>query len=290
VPATSLGLALSAGMLAALNPCGFALLPAYLALLVNERSLVPGVALVRAFRASVAMTAGFVGVFAVVGLAVLPVAGAIQRYLPWVTLGLGGLLLVAGIWVLAGRELPTVPLHGRPRPVTGTVWSMVLFGISYALASLSCTIAPFLGVVVVALRTGATWVSIALFLAYAFGMGLVVATAALGVALVNGSLVGRLRRLGRHVSRLSGLVLLVSGAYVAYYGWWESRALAGAAGQDRVIVGAGIVQHWLVVVVDRLGALGLVVVLLGLLALASVTFRRRARRRASLPSQRDSSR
>lgn len=281
---TSFGLAVAAGMLAALNPCGFALLPAYLALLVSSRPLGHGEAVGRAVRASAWMTVGFVAVFAVFGVAVLPVATGIQRYLPWVTIVLGALLLVAGGLLLAGRELPEVPLARSLGPLTGTSWSMAVFGVSYALASLSCTIAPFLAVVVVALRTGSPWLSTALFLAYALGMGLVVTTAALAVALARGSLVVRLRRLGRHVPRLSALVLLASGGYVAHYGGWEARVLQGDAGQDAFIAGAGAVQHWLVFAVGRLGALGLVAVLVGLLVLAAAASRRRARRGTSLRS------
>ena len=49
------GLALGAGMLAAVNPCGFALLPAYLSLFVLDGGEPPRrVALARAARATVA--------------------------------------------------------------------------------------------------------------------------------------------------------------------------------------------------------------------------------------------
>jgi len=60
---------------------------------------------------------------------------------------------------------------------------------------------------------------IGLFLAYAAGMGLVVGTTAVALALANASLVRRLRRLAPLVARAGGLLMALAGGYVAYYGW-----------------------------------------------------------------------
>ena len=54
-------------------------------------------------------------------------------------------------------------------------------------------------------------------------MGLVVGVTALAVALVRVSAVAGLRARGGLVPRVGGAVLLVAGAYVAYYGWYELR-------------------------------------------------------------------
>jgi cytochrome c-type biogenesis protein len=81
----TVGLALGAGLVAAVNQCGFALLPAYLSMFVLEEHPQRSVAVVRALRATASMTAGFAAVFAVFGLAIAPVAGSVQRYLPGFT-------------------------------------------------------------------------------------------------------------------------------------------------------------------------------------------------------------
>src|SRR3954471_14771317 len=101
-------LALAAGAVAAVNPCGFALLPAYLSLLVvgtepRARSAAVG----RALALTAAMTAGFVAVFGVTGLVVAPLMGTLARTLPWFTIALGSLLAVLGGWLVAGRSLPS---------------------------------------------------------------------------------------------------------------------------------------------------------------------------------------
>jgi cytochrome c-type biogenesis protein len=268
-----LGLALAAGMLAAVNPCGFALLPAYLAFLISGDTPPGRVAAVRrALTATVAMTAGFAAVFAVFGLAIAPAAGQIQRHLPWVTIGIGLVLVGLGGWLLAGRSLPGLRLGAATGPaLSRTVMSMATFGAAYAVASLSCTIGPFLTLVVTSFRAGSGVDGVGLFLAYAAGMGLTVAAAALAVALAQGGVIGRLRRAAPLISRLGGLLLVVAGGYVAYYGWWETRVLAGAGATDPVVDTVGSVQRWLADGLDRVGpaAVAAVAVLLAVGGLAA---------------------
>lgn len=239
-----LGLAVGAGMLAAVNPCGFALLPAYLSLLVAGPTPGRPAAVGRALSATAAMTVGFTAVFGVFGLLLAPVAGQVQERLPWVTVGIGVLLAVAGGWLVSGREIPGLRLP-RPggRPITRAPWSMAVFGVGYAIASLSCTIGPFLALVVASFRAGSAVSGVGLFVAYAVGMGLTVGLAAVAVALAQGSLVGRLRAATPVLARIGGALLLLAGAYVAWYGWWEIRVLSGAEVSDPVIDTALAVQR-----------------------------------------------
>ncbi|WP_431917954.1 cytochrome c biogenesis CcdA family protein [Micromonospora wenchangensis] len=264
-------LALTAGMLGAVNPCGFAMLPAYLSLLVAGPGDGRG-AVGRALTAAAGLTCGYVVVFGAFGLAVAPLADWLRPRLPWLTVTLGLGLLALGCWLLAGRRLPTPRPSARAPRLTRSLPSMALFGMAYALASLSCSIAPFLAIVVTSLQAGSTLRGLALFVAYAIGMGLVVAVAALGVALLRGRVVRGLRGVGAWVPRLSGLVLLVAGGYVAWYGWYEVRLAQGRhdAFGDPVVVGAARVQRMLVTALDTAGPAvlaGLLVVLLGVAAL-----------------------
>jgi cytochrome c-type biogenesis protein len=212
------GLALAAGAVAVVNPCGFALLPAYASLLVlgNEPPR-RGVAIGRALGFAGAMTAGFVLVFGIFGLALVSVAGPIQDRLPWFTVVLGLVLAMAGGWLVAGRSLPGPRIATRGgAALTRTIGSMAFFGVAYALASLGCTIGPFLVTVVATFRTGSVLEGVAVFAAYAVGMGVVVGAVSVAVALARTSMIGALRRGGRLVSRLGGLLLAISGGYVAY--------------------------------------------------------------------------
>ena len=268
---TGFSLALAAGMLAAANPCGFALLPAYLSLLVvgDDAPSRPAAA-ARALVLTAAMTAGFAGLFGVFGLIVAPVAGTLQRHLPWFGVVLGVLLVGVGGWLLTGRQLPASGFKPRRGPaVTRSVPSMVLFGAAYALTSLSCTIGPFLAVVVSTVRAGSVLEGTGLFLAYAAGMGLVVGTAGLAVALARTSLLGRLRRAAPVVSRAGGATLVLAGAFVAYHGWYEVRLLGGTDARDPIVAGGDAVQRWAASLLDHTGA-PVIAVLFGLLLLAGV--------------------
>ncbi|MFG2167737.1 cytochrome c biogenesis CcdA family protein [Micromonospora chersina] len=268
-------LALTAGMLAAVNPCGFAMLPAYLSLLVAGPADGRG-AVGRALTATAGLTLGYALVFGAFGLAVAPLADWLRPRLPWLTVTLGVLLGLAGCWLLAGRRLPTARPFARAPRLTRTWPSMVLFGAAYALTSLTCAIAPFLAIVVTSLRAGSTLRGLALFGAYATGMALVVGVAALGVALLRGRLVARLRGAGAWVPRLSGLVLLAAGGYVAWYGWYEVRLALGRhdAFGDPVVRAAAEVQQTLVRTLDTAGPALLAAVLV-LLVVAGLLRRRR---------------
>lgn len=286
--------AVGAGMLAAVNPCGFALLPAYVSLLLaGSGSLSRPAAAGRAAALSVAMTSGFASVFAVFGLVISPVAGQLQRHLPWFTLALGATLALMGVWLATGRTL-SLPRLGRSsrtasaRPLTRSFWSMAGFGASYAVASISCTIAPFLAVVVGGFRSGSVLEGLALFVAYAVGMGLVVGTLAVATVFASPATVGRLRGAGRWAPRSAGALLAAAGAYVAYYGWWELRVLAGGDAEDPVIEAAAWLQQQLAGLVDSIGPVGWLAAGLVLLVvvLAAARWRTRAGRDHSVTSDR----
>jgi cytochrome c-type biogenesis protein len=144
---------------------------------------------------------------------------------------------------------------------------MALFGVAYALASLGCTVGPFLVTVVATFRTGSATEGVAVFVAYALGMGLVVGALSLAVALARSSVVSALRRSSRTASRLGGLLLLVAGGYVAYYGWYEIRVLRGGGVGDPVVSAGAVVQRWLASGLDRIGVAGVAAALALLLGI-----------------------
>jgi cytochrome c biogenesis protein CcdA len=239
------GLAFGAGLLAALNPCGFAMLPAYLALVVRGEDIDRHAAVARAVTATAAMAAGFLAVFGGFGLLTVSAAATVQRYLPYVTVVIGIVLVALGIWLLAGREITM--LRGAARGArwapTARLGSMFTYGISYAVASLSCTVGPFLAVTAAALRGGSVLGGMAVYVAYAAGFTLVVGVLAVAAALASSAAVDRMRRIVPYVNRISGALLLVVGVYVGYYGLYEIRLFAGNGNpEDPVIAAAGRVQ------------------------------------------------
>ncbi len=224
-----LAFAFVTGVVAAFNPCGFAMLPAYVTTFVGRSAALDSKSskpidlatrIARAGVVSASVTAGFMVVFAAVGLAIKAAQAPINDYLPWITIAIGLALAVVGAQMLAGREfavrLPKMQRGGGD----GGVVAMTLYGMSYATVSISCTLPLFLGVVTTAF--GEDFLSgVANYLAYAAGMGMVLTILTFAVATAQQAVVRGMRRILPYVTRISGFLLFFAGLYVAAYGWYE---------------------------------------------------------------------
>lgn len=226
-------LALTAGMVATVNPCGFAMLPAYLSYFLgtddagSDEAADAQAGILRALAVGGVVTLGFLLVFGTVGLAVSHLSISINRFLPWVTLVIGVGLVVLGIAMLRGFELEVrLPKLERGGATRG-LGSMFVFGVSYAVASLSCTLPPFLAVTATTFSQLSYVSGVSVFLAYGLGMGLVLTALTVAIALTRVSIVGHLRRALPYIHRISGGLLVVAGAYLAWYGWYEVRVNRG---------------------------------------------------------------
>jgi cytochrome c biogenesis protein CcdA len=280
-----ISLAFAAGLVAALNPCGFAMLPAYLLLVVRGQQ--PGerrglAAVGRALAATVGMALGFLTVFGLFGALTISAASTVQRYLPYATVVIGVVLVALGVWLLSGRELTAL----TPRPL-GPRWapdvrlgSMFGYGVSYAIASLSCTIGPFLAVTAAGLRAESTATGVLVYLAYVAGLTLVVGVLAIAAAMTSSAVVNRLRRVLPFVNRIAGALLVLVGLYVAYYGVYELRLFNTRANpDDAVIRSAGRLQGALAGWVHQHGVLPWLLALFVLVIGAVASARRRRARR-----------
>jgi cytochrome c biogenesis protein CcdA len=223
-----LAFAFGAGLVAAFNPCGFAMLPAYLSYFLGADGVdAEGSTVLRALGVGTVVTTGFVAVFGVAGLLVVNVSRSIQDALPWLTLVIGLALVPLGIAMIRGFE----PSFSLPRMHKGTsgrgLDSMFLFGVSYAVVSLSCTLPIFLAATATTFRTSNFISGMAVFFTYALGMGVVLLVLTMALALARRGLVSRMRTVLPHVNRISGVLLAAAGIYVAYYGFFELWVDAG---------------------------------------------------------------
>jgi cytochrome c biogenesis protein CcdA len=210
------GYAFVAGMVAAVNPCGFSLLPAYLGLYLGERE---GAAS-RALAVSGAVTASFVVLYGAAGLVLGAVTTALVAWFPWVSLAVGVLLLIAGGRMLAGASF-YVALPERVADRLGPfaragVLRYFAYGLAFGLCSLSCTLPIFLTVVGGALTVHGFVPALAGFLLYGFGMALVLAVLTMLAAFFK-SVFSPASKLSRWVEPVSSVLLLLTGAYVVYY-------------------------------------------------------------------------
>ena len=222
------GFAFGAGIVAAVNPCGFAMLPAYLSLYLGnqETGFERRSPLERALQALLiggAVSLGFVLLFGAAGVIVSAGGSAILGTMPWVGAVIGAVLILMGLWMLAGRTLYTgvfERLAGRVGdPKSMSVRGFFLFGLAYGLASLSCTLPVFLAVMGGSLTAGSFAAGAGRFLGYGLGMASVLLILTLALAFFKGGVVSRLRKATPYVQPISAALLVLAGAYIVFY-WW----------------------------------------------------------------------
>ncbi|MFT5697582.1 MAG: cytochrome c-type biogenesis protein [Desulforhopalus sp.] len=227
------GYAFGAGMVSAVNPCGFAMLPVYLTLYLGaeddnfrQRSL--WFRLLKSFWIALVVTAGFGLLFGLVGIVVSAGGSFLMGLMPWLAVIVGGGLVLLGIWILLGN---TVAFHsiasvagriGDPRQMS--VRGFFLFGVAFGATSLSCTLPIFLMVVGSSVTAGDFSGGMLQFVSYIVGMGVIMQLLTLGIAVVKeGVVVGALRKTMPYVQKVSAFFLIVAGAYIVYY--WLSSGL-----------------------------------------------------------------
>lgn len=211
--------AMTLGLVAAVNPCGFPLLPAYLAYFASSDSGSGIQRVARGLRAGLLVTVGFVAVFGLAGALIEAGLPLVVAWVPWVMIVVGlGLAALGVVTLVRGYiavRLPHVPLReGR------TALTMIGFGVTYAVASLSCSLPLFLAGIAGAFTRESVVAGLANFLAYAIGMGVFVIAASVVAALLGTTALHRLRGLSRYAPRIAGAIAVVVGLYLAYY-WIE---------------------------------------------------------------------
>lgn len=225
--------AFSAGMIATINPCGFAMLPAYLSYFIGRtgENSTASHDLLRGAGVGLGMTTGVMTVFLTAGALISAAGTAIARYIPWLGLVIGAIVVIIGLAMLArprlqiGLTMPN-PAESRSSVMSaGGYRAFYLFGTGYGLASLGCTLPIFLIVTSQALAAGGFVPGLLVFLAYGLGMGLVLLVLSVAAGIGRGLLAQSLRTLIPYL-RLAGAVgMVAAGSYLIYYQFTASRVL-----------------------------------------------------------------
>ena len=219
-----LAFAFSAGTVAAFNPCGAAMFPAYVGYQLGSAEAAPNpvVAGFKGIMLGLAATAGFVVVFGIVGLILAAGGRVVGDYLPFAGLGVGVAIAGVGLWLLISRRKIGIMTASRLNMGGGKGMKQVfLFGIAYAVASLSCALPIFLAAVGVvagqSLTAGGVAETVIGSLTYGLGMGVVMILAAVGVVFFKGLVQGLMRKIFPLVEPLGNLAMVGAGSYLIYY-------------------------------------------------------------------------
>jgi len=217
-----LWLSFGSGLLAAVNPCGFVLLPTYLMyfLGVSGRPGTQRSTVRRALLVSAALSAGFMTIFVIVGGISRLFTDWLNQNAKYVALLIGVALVLLGIAMLFGYRLP----FSTPKLDTGkrdqTVVSMYVFGLAYAVASIGCTLGPFSATVLGTIDTDGFFQGIIAVILYGAAMSLLITTLTVTLALAQGGLLKSLRTGMKYVEIASAIVMILSGLYLTWY-WFN---------------------------------------------------------------------
>ena len=227
--------AFTAGILAAFNPCGAAMFPAYVGYQLDtfrdeEQNLLTSGA--RGILLGLAATAGFVVVFGSVGLILaaggriigkfLPFAGLGVGVLPFAGLGVGVIIAGAGLYLLLSKSKLGIMAASRVNLGHGKGLRQVfLFGIAYAIASLSCALPIFLAAIGFvagqSLSAGTILEPIIGSISYGLGMGAMLVLATLGVVLFKDLVQRGLRAVFPYIEPIGNVAMVLAGLYLVYY-------------------------------------------------------------------------
>jgi cytochrome c-type biogenesis protein len=235
------GLAFTAGMVSTVNPCGFAMLPAYLSYFLGlegkggEAKATPG----RSLAVGAVTSAGFFVVFGVAGLLLNAGVDRVRDWLPYLAIVIGVGIALLGIAMLRGFEL-SVALPKAQGGTGSRQWrSMFVFGMSYATASLSCTLPAFLVVVVGSLSGESFLTGIGTFFAYSLGMSVILISLTVSLGAAQKGLLSRLRNAMQYVNRISAVIMIVAGVYITWF--WSTELLNDGSDSS---VAEGLVDGW----------------------------------------------
>jgi cytochrome c biogenesis protein CcdA len=259
------------GMFAALNPCGFVLLPTYLMYFLGLEGSRPGTqraSLQRALLVSGAMSAGFISVFVIVGSVTRLFTSAIVENAKYVSLVIGIGLVIMGCFMLAGWKPPfSTAQFGEGKRRTQTFTSMFGFGVAYAVASIGCGIAPLVAAILGSFSSSGYLSGIISVALYGAGMALLVTALTITLAFASGGLLHVLRNSLKYMDRVAAVFIIATGMYLTWY-WYSAISNRGADGLTSKVEGwQGMVINFL----QRQGVWKLALVF-GLLVAAAVAY------------------
>ena len=282
---------LAAGLIAAFNPCGFAMLPAYLAYFLGHELKNPPdgyQGFLNGVKVSLTLSAGFVFVFALVGVLTNTVISenSIEERAGYITLPIGIILILLGLAMIRGYQ-PNIKMPGlQIKNFNRQLPSIFLFGVSYAIVSIGCSAPIFFITVGSSFSRDGVINGVAVFITYALGMSIVVAFLTISLALTRTMIAKNMRRVLPYLSPISGLLLTGAGFFLASYGWWEIQVSKGNYSSntfvDLSLRGSGRLSNWVNDVGGGRFAMACLMIVVGILVWATGT-KRESRRERTIP-------
>jgi cytochrome c-type biogenesis protein len=216
-PLTLAALGFVAGIGGFFAPCAFALFPGYISYYLTASGNTNSVR--RAVGLGLACAAGSVLFFALIGVAITVIGGALSPYLIATKPAIALAVVALGVVQVLDVRMPSLALPlgvstDRGLPVGAAVF---LYGFGYALASTGCTLPLYVSITVLPLTSGFSGAALLTFLAFASAMAILMLVTTLLVGLAKQHLVSVFQRSTVWIKRASGVVLILAGLYLGYF-------------------------------------------------------------------------
>lgn len=263
------------GVMSAVNPCGFVLLPTYLVYYLGtelQRTESRAATLRRALLVGSAVSSGFVGLFLVVGVITQSFTTAVRDSSKYFAFVVGLALVVMGALMLTGWK-PRVAQPDISVQRERTFRNMFLFGIAYAIASIGCTIGFVTSAVFGSVGRHGFVSGVFSIVLYGIGMASLVIALTVALAFARVGIVKSLKSGFRYFDRVSAAFVLVTGLYLTWY-WYGAITERGS---DSITRRVDSWQSWVVNLLNDVGALRLAMVFAVVIAVAVWLVRRPAK-------------
>lgn len=218
-----LSFAFSAGLVSFLNPCGVAMLPAYIGYYFGKektehhfvKNLLKGLAI------GLLISAGFFTTFSIAGLIITVLGSKVAAIFPILAVFVGIVLIFVGLMMLFGKSISIAHrmlTHNKFLAFTKrrSLSQNYFYGIGYGLASLGCTLPIFLLVVAGAVTTEGFASGMLNFFSYAAGMSVFAIAVVLALAVSKGVIVEKINSIMPFIRKLSALLIIAAGIYIVY--------------------------------------------------------------------------
>ena len=259
------------GVLAAVNPCGFVLLPTYLLFFLGTReepNLGTSERLGRALKVSAGVSIGFLGVFFVIGVISRLFTQWIELNAKYAALVVGVVLIGGGARMLTGwtPKFATPEIGGTSEK---TFRATVVYGVAYAVASIGCTIGFLTTAIFGSIAINGFVSGVISILLYGIGMAMLVAALTVSLAFAKTGIVTVIKNRLGVIQRLAALLVTLTGLYLVLY-WYA------AISETRSTAIVSRIERWQTKVASFLqeqGAPRLVLVMSAIIALAVLVSR-----------------
>ncbi|MEX0721582.1 MAG: cytochrome c biogenesis CcdA family protein [Balneolaceae bacterium] len=207
------------GVVAFFAPCAVVLLPGYIIVYISRSSADQpklSTKLKRGLKLSLLSIMGILLIYAIAGVLIILASQLLKEYMKWITVAMGGVIIVLGFLMIAGKNL-TFSINMNNTTNKSEVIEAFTFGMAYAVGALGCLFPLFLIVATQAMAAPSILQGASYILAYFAGISLMMIAAIMLSTFAKDLLMKYLRKILPHMEVITGVLLILAGAYVIYY-------------------------------------------------------------------------